>query len=981
MVLIQLLIDHENKLYYRFDNELDALLSELELVTSWRTDTIQWLCKFEKDVFELLNVLKQYDLGGEVNTNVSVKRIKLIDEIVEEEKKKKSDHDSNVVVQTDLSKTEEILPVVKERKTSGLDLGLDGETIIDRISKLTQYKKKSSNCTDSNNTSSSLAYNEKNEFINLCRELLEKAEKTLRQLNCNADSGGNENVVETKRPCKRKIIHGNGPKQVDIPNHGIHSCYLALNNCFLAIESRLQQTNDFSVTLHEISVLQLVCKIGHWYQRSRNIFIGSSKSLSELNDLLKEGKGLQKETARFWKNWREKSCAYTDLQKSYLKMDKGEEEKEFSSVYDSFFYLLPLMKDEQGRVMEWEKEYSVMKNQPCSGKRFKLEAICLLVSKASLLYVESDHLKMCISQVRKAHAWMTKYCEMIRSATSSDCGIRKIELSSIQSLVDEDEELKIELEQVTALKHYLQMALDWEKRLKESGIERGTAKVSDLMLLLQEVTSGSFLIDMKQHVEVLEQATETYCICREPFEGFMIGCDGCNGWFHDECVGITKTQVALEEDYVCPCCSILALLKSTFLVVSEGYCRTFSLEERVADRKKTVSTLQRRLDQIETRMNDSQSFIVEATGRLVELEESRKVKGEEIMVDNEACTRECMNLERKTRESIHSKRIEVERCRSDLDTARKSLVQVNEKYEREESVMPQCQTWMKYAKFLIEDASFMQDETVLKKNGDIPIRLLELFEQANGRGISDVYEVRQMVRCCELIIWCICTVNLFQNHPEEEEIKAALASAANLSLGGGTKVLIPLENLLTRLVEWNEKVFKFIHEKRTSITAADMVIINEFKRDARRIPVKSRKKTMLLETLEKLGQGKLTVGNRRGPKPGSKQNPNKKMKVIKDSVDSNGAGKSIKTPKVKKRKKIENGIKVAKNSSAVAMSTKETSVKVKRPRGRPPKVKKVEVAPSTTTIVEDGEKLNDLNSSNSITDPQGSVKSETQVAL
>mmetsp|Transcript_13256 Transcript_13256/g.24859 ORF Transcript_13256/g.24859 Transcript_13256/m.24859 type:complete len:331 (+) Transcript_13256:1590-2582(+) len=60
--------------------------------------------------------------------------------------------------------------------------------------------------------------------------------------------------------------------------------------------------------------------------------------------------------------------------------------------------------------------------------------------------------------------------------------------------------------------------------------------------------------------EILEERQETaYCICgyseTEVKGNIMIACDICDNWFHDECVGLTPTEAASVETYVCPQCS------------------------------------------------------------------------------------------------------------------------------------------------------------------------------------------------------------------------------------------------------------------------------------------------------------------------------------------------------------------------------------------------------------------------------------------
>ncbi|EPX71831.1 Set1C PHD Finger protein Spf1 [Schizosaccharomyces octosporus yFS286] len=48
----------------------------------------------------------------------------------------------------------------------------------------------------------------------------------------------------------------------------------------------------------------------------------------------------------------------------------------------------------------------------------------------------------------------------------------------------------------------------------------------------------------------------TYCLCKGPDDGrWMLGCDGCEDWFHGECVNIPESYDELTVQYFCPSCT------------------------------------------------------------------------------------------------------------------------------------------------------------------------------------------------------------------------------------------------------------------------------------------------------------------------------------------------------------------------------------------------------------------------------------------
>uniref|UniRef100_A0AC34QLT1 PHD-type domain-containing protein n=1 Tax=Panagrolaimus sp. JU765 TaxID=591449 RepID=A0AC34QLT1_9BILA len=49
---------------------------------------------------------------------------------------------------------------------------------------------------------------------------------------------------------------------------------------------------------------------------------------------------------------------------------------------------------------------------------------------------------------------------------------------------------------------------------------------------------------------------QLFCICRQTYDHSRnyIGCDGCNDWFHFECVGVTEEMSKRIKKYTCPLC-------------------------------------------------------------------------------------------------------------------------------------------------------------------------------------------------------------------------------------------------------------------------------------------------------------------------------------------------------------------------------------------------------------------------------------------
>ncbi|CAD5215337.1 unnamed protein product [Bursaphelenchus xylophilus] len=78
-----------------------------------------------------------------------------------------------------------------------------------------------------------------------------------------------------------------------------------------------------------------------------------------------------------------------------------------------------------------------------------------------------------------------------------------------------------------------------------------------------------------------------YCLCKKPYDEslFYVGCDGCEDWFHPECVGTTQKEVeSTNAGYLCPTCSadnqVVQTVRNQKAAASEA-----SMEQRMASRK------------------------------------------------------------------------------------------------------------------------------------------------------------------------------------------------------------------------------------------------------------------------------------------------------------------------------------------------------------------------------------------------------------
>lgn len=140
---------------------------------------------------------------------------------------------------------------------------------------------------------------------------------------------------------------------------------------------------------------------------------------------------------------------------------------------------------------------------------------------------------------------------------------KKLSMQDAKALLEAGEKLKVNTQELRTLRASLRAARIWTNKVKRCNLEQGEIHVSTVNNLIEE--HKSFMIEMPEELSVLEQATQAYCICRRPYEGFMIGCDDCEEWYHGSCIGVSESRADRFDKYSCVRCSTINVFRSSAL--------------------------------------------------------------------------------------------------------------------------------------------------------------------------------------------------------------------------------------------------------------------------------------------------------------------------------------------------------------------------------------------------------------------------------
>lgn len=146
-------------------------------------------------------------------------------------------------------------------------------------------------------------------------------------------------------------------------------------------------------------------------------------------------------------------------------------------------------------------------------------------------------------------------------------------MEEAKEITDKADKLNITCHEYKTLRNALRTTRGWIIRVKKCGAANGQTHVTGVTELINE--HSNFIVTAMDEVSKLKQAMCGYCICRLPYEGFMIGCDGCGEWYHGPCVGVNEEQAEKFDKYVCVRCYTLRVYNENTAAVA-GIVRKWS---------------------------------------------------------------------------------------------------------------------------------------------------------------------------------------------------------------------------------------------------------------------------------------------------------------------------------------------------------------------------------------------------------------------
>jgi hypothetical protein len=170
---------------------------------------------------------------------------------------------------------------------------------------------------------------------------------------------------------------------------------------------------------------------------------------------------------------------------------------------------------------------------------------------------------------------------------------KKMTMQEAKSLLEEGDKLKLVCHETKVLRNAIRSARVWLNQVKKCKVGHGGTAAADLESLIDD--HDSLMISMPEEVAKLKQATQGFCLCRRPYEGFMIGCDECEEWYHGPCIGITESQADRYDKYVCVRCYVKRAFDTSVSIVASTIKKWTSAKDRKKARQAEYQKHQRKV--------------------------------------------------------------------------------------------------------------------------------------------------------------------------------------------------------------------------------------------------------------------------------------------------------------------------------------------------------------------------------------------------
>lgn len=514
----------------------------------------------------------------------------------------------------------------------------------------------------------------------------------------------------------------------------------------------------------------------------------------------------------------------------------------FSRLIEAQLERLSIILSDREKYVEWSKlaEEMILSEE----KKLPLHKLQELCERSHSFPNTCD----LVSSVQKLFDSATDWANRANQALSSP---EKMGMSEAKALCDEAEAIGFTCPDLKKLRAALKTARGWATRVRKSIAKPGALPVQMVRALQKE--HDKLLIKMPEEFDQLRQTVKNYCICRRPYEGFMIECDDCGDWFHGVCIGITESKADKVDKFQCvrcnlkrthhSCASSIAFfirkwtnhkdLRKARQVSAQRHQRKVRRETKLMEdlRKEQERALIRGPLPSATNFFNQNTLLSVACGSLISLSQTT-VDGKSehelhsfirISPSDQTCDAvahesaqssvdlECAGVDPTLADtSSRLKRISesIQACRVRLEKLSEQLVERKKEEKVEDRKAPFLKEWFLRARSILAPPSLeLAKESRPLPDGKPSAVMLSLLDDAEFHGLTEFEDVRTVIDSFKCMGWTLRASLIFSRQPNVLEIDSLVEDGACLKLPDERALRI-IRGLSLRAQGWSKKVMK-----------------------------------------------------------------------------------------------------------------------------------------------------------------------------
>lgn len=497
-----------------------------------------------------------------------------------------------------------------------------------------------------------------------------------------------------------------------------------------------------------------------------------------------------------------------------------------------------------------------------------------------------------IRRIRKMHS---KAASWIASASCIiDVATDKVSFQEAKLILDEGEKLSVESNELKALRAGLKLARNWSHRVKKLkiGVSEcvNTKHVKDL---LDEY--DSLVVTMQDEVALLRHATRNYCLCRRPYEGFMIGCDTCDEWFHGPCISVTEVKANQVTNYVCVRCCLSRIFKGSSQIIVDIIRKWTNKKELKKARRQQAQKHQRKVrkevkdiekyrelkrllqmrlidighQQQPVTINRDDWLHLQTTSIVSHLHSSLpfdnknpvgKPKNEQYqtgpgLVDLENVSIIPPNL---TREEILARIAEIvsilDECNTKLDILTRTASQRADVETLEDSKQEILSRWCIRVRSLVlmPKSAILAQSSRPTHDGSLSTAMIKVISDAGRLGLTENDDVKAIANAFQCLCWSFRAISVFRKQATVDTLKSLLDQASAIELPD-EKALRMMRALYQRCTNWESKLLKALTPCPGDRKPFNIEILKELSIAGDDIPVCMPLESRLLTVIEDNG--------------------------------------------------------------------------------------------------------------------------------